>query len=95
MLSPTLKALTEYSPRAGKWAAYAYVAVSSALVALCVVTLFLERNGLDGGLGTCSNAQDSGALIGFCRYLLLHRGDLMGALMGSGGGGANANVTEL
>lgn len=75
-----LALIQQHFPNAARWLFYAYVGISSTLVALCAVTLFLESKGLDGGYGTCS-VNGSPELTGFCRYLLAHRGDLAGMIV--------------
>lgn len=79
MLAATAKnTLIGLFPRAAKWFFLAYAVVCGLLVSICIFALALEK---EGGNQQCPNAGYD--FSGFCRYLLLHQGDVAGALIGS------------
>lgn len=65
-------------PRAAKWLFLAYAIVCGVLVSICIFALAI---GTDGGNQQCPSADYD--FSGFCRFLLLHQGDVAGALFGS------------
>lgn len=99
MLAATARStLIGLFPRAAKWFFLAYAIVCGMLVSICIFALAV---GTSGNNQQCPSADYD--FSGFCRFLLLHQGDVAGALFGSlnemnGGGNnamiANANVSK-